>query len=169
MTQKTIPLSTIRESVDGAAMYSDWRPVTQTMIDMFADATDDHQWIHVDPERAAKEAHFGGTIAHGFLTLSLLSTLTFEALPQIETTQMAMNYGFDKIRFMAPVKSGAKVRAKYELVGADIRVSGRVLTHYDVTLEIEGSLKPAFTARWVTMAVIDPEAVDEAGKYGVCA
>lgn len=169
MTEKTVPLSIIRERVDGAPVYSPWRQVTQEMIDAFASATDDHQWIHTDPEKAAKEAPFGGTIAHGFLTLSLLSTLTFEALPQIETTEMAMNYGFDKIRFMAPVKSNAKVRAKYLLVGADIRVSGRVLTHYDVSLEIEGSVKPAFTARWITMAVIDPETVDEAGKYGICA
>lgn len=169
MTKKPIPLSIIRESVDGDPMYSDWREVSQEMIDAFANATDDHQWIHTDPERAAEEAPFGGTIAHGFLTLSLLSTLTFEALPQIETTEMAMNYGFDKIRFMAPVKSGAKVRAKYVLVGADIRVSGRVLTHYDVALEIEGSVKPAFTARWITMAVISPDAVDETGKYGICA
>ena len=146
-------------SLIGHATTSPWRIVSQKMIDDFAKATDDYQWIHTDPERAAKDAPFGGTIAHGFLTLSLLSTLAFETLPTIETTTMGMNYGFDEIRFAAPVKSDAKVRAKFVLTDADIRPSGRVLTSYDVTLEIEGSIKPAFTAKWKTLSVIAPETV----------
>ena len=105
------------------------------------------------------ETPFGGTIAHGFLTLSLLSTLAFETLPVIETTTMGMNYGFDRIRFAAPVRAGARVRARFRLTDADIRPSGRVLTSYDVELEIEGSKKPAFTAEWKTLSVIDPETV----------
>ena len=168
MTKNTIPLSAIRESINGAPIYSPWRAVTQDMINAFASATDDHQWIHTDPARAAEEAPFGGTIAHGFLTLSLLSTLLLKHCHKLKPLRWP-DYGFDKIRFMAPVKSGAKVRARYVLVGAEVRVSGRVITHYDVTLEIEGSVKPAFTARWITMAVINAETVDETGKYGVCA
>lgn len=168
MTQNTntVTLAQIRGNIGNQAGISPWRDVTQDMINAFATATDDHQWIHIDPERAKAETPFGGTIAHGFLTLSLLSTLAYEALPQIETTEMGMNYGFDRIRFMAPVLSGTRVRAAFNLAGADIRISGRVLTHYDVALEIEGSKKPAFTARWITMSVINPDIVDEAGKFG---
>lgn len=168
MTQNTtlVSLAQLRDNIGKQAGVSPWRDVTQEMINAFATATDDHQWIHIDPKRAKAETPFGGTIAHGFLTLSLLSTLAFEALPQIETTEMGMNYGFDRVRFMAPVMSGARVRATFDLAGADIRISGRVLTHYDVTLEIEGSKKPAFTARWVTMSVIDPDTVDQSGKFG---
>jgi acyl dehydratase len=158
----TIKLADIKSHI-GGEIFSPWRQVTQDMIHDFAKATDDHQWIHVDPVRAAAETPFGGSIAHGFLTLSLLSTLAYETLPVIETTSMGMNYGFDKIRFAAPVKAGAKVRAKFKLTDADIRPSGRVLTSYDVTLEIEGSLKPAFTAEWKTMSVID---ADEVAKLG---
>ncbi len=135
---------------------SDWRTVTQAMIDAFAEATDDHQWIHTDAARAAAETPFGGTIAHGFLTLSLLSTLAYEALPELEGATMGINYGFKSIRFQAPVKSGARVRAIFRLAEADIRPSGRILSTYDVTLEIENSLKPAFVAQWQTIAVVPP-------------
>lgn len=152
----TITLDELRAAVGGEAIFSPWRTITQEMIDKFADATDDHQWIHVDPERAAAETPFGGTIAHGFLTLSILSTLAFETLPQIKGSTMGVNYGFDKIRFASPVKSGARVRARFKLVNADIRPSGRVLCTYDVALEIENILKPAFSAIWLTLSVIDP-------------
>jgi acyl dehydratase len=156
-----MPVVTIAQvrGLIGGEVVSGWRTVTQAMIDDFARATDDFQWIHTDPARAAAETPFGGTIAHGFLTLSLLSTLAYEALPVIETTTMGMNYGFDKVRFAAPVRAGAQVRARFKLTDADIRPSGRVLTSYDVTLEIEGSLKPAFTAEWKTLSVIDPAEV----------
>ncbi|RCS23890.1 MaoC family dehydratase [Phyllobacterium salinisoli] len=154
--KEAITLDQVREAVGTEIGCSEWRVVTQEMIDKFADATDDHQFIHVDPERAAKETPFGGTIAHGFLTLSLLSTLAFEALPMIEGATMGINYGFDKVRFMAPVKSGARVRARFKLADADIRPSGRVVNHYEVTLEIENSLKPALTATWLTIAVVEP-------------
>lgn len=157
--KEAISLDQVREAIGTEIGCSEWRVVTQEMIDKFADATDDHQFIHVDPERAANETPFGGTIAHGFLTLSLLSTLAFEALPMIEGATMGINYGFDKVRFMAPVKSGARVRARFKLADADIRPSGRVVNHYEVTLEIENSLKPALTATWLTIAVVEmPEA-----------
>ncbi|KPB00451.1 MaoC family dehydratase [Ahrensia marina] len=155
MTKRKITLDDIPNAIGTIVGTSDWRVITQEMIDKFADATDDHQWIHCDPERAEKETPFGSTIAHGFLTLSMLSTLTYEALPELEGATMGINYGFDKIRFMAPVRSGAKVRAVFKLQDADIRPSGRVLSTYEVTLEIDGSLKPAFTATWLTLAVIE--------------
>lgn len=151
---RTITVDDIPGAVGTEIGRSEWRPVTQEMIDRFADATDDHQWIHVDPERAARETPFGGSIAHGFLTLSLLSTLAYEALPTLEGATMGINYGFDKIRFQAPVKTGSRVRAVFMLAHADIRPSGRVLNTYEVTLEIENSLKPALTATWITMSVV---------------
>jgi acyl dehydratase len=130
---------------------SPWRTVNQTMIDRFAEATDDHQFIHVDPERAARETPFGGTIAHGFLSLSLLSTLAYETIPPLEGATVGINYGFDEIRFKAPVKAGARVRARFVLVKANVRPSGWIEVAHDVTIEIEGSKKPALTARWLTL------------------
>ncbi len=153
----TITVDDIPAAIGTEIGRSEWRTVTQEMINLFADATDDHQWIHLDQERAAKETPFGTTIAHGFLTLSLLSTLAYEALPALEGATMGINYGFDRIRFMAPVRAGAKVRAVFTLADADIRPSGRVLNTYEVTLEIENSLKPALTATWLTMAVLERE------------
>ena len=153
----TITVDDIPGAIGTEIGRSEWRTVSQEMINLFADATDDHQWIHLDQERAARETPFGTTIAHGFLTLSLLSTLAYEALPALAGATMGINYGFDKIRFMAPVRAGAKVRAIFTLAEADIRPSGRVLNTYDVTLEIENSLKPALTATWLTMAVLERE------------
>ena len=152
-----IALDEIPALVGTTAGVSQWRPVTQQMIDGFAEATDDHQWIHTDPERAARETPYGGTIAHGFLTLSLLSTLAYEALPELDgDVRMGVNYGFDRVRFQAAVKAGSRVRAIFVLADADIRPSGRVLFTYEVTLEIENSLKPALTARWLTLMIVRP-------------
>ncbi|WP_421857186.1 MaoC family dehydratase [Oricola sp.] len=153
----TISIDDIPGAIGSEIGRSEWRTVTQPMIDAFAEATDDHQWIHLDAERAAAETPFGGTIAHGFLTLSLLSTLAYEAIPPLEGATMGINYGFERIRFMAPVKSGARVRAIFKLADADIRPSGRVLSTYEVTLEIENSIKPALTAVWLTLAVVERE------------
>jgi len=153
---KKVTVADIPASVGQEVGCSDWRTVTQDMINQFADATDDHQFIHVDPERA-KETPFGGTIAHGFLTLSLLSTLAYEVLPELEGQIFGINYGFDKVRFMAPVKSGARVRARFVVSEAEIRPSGRIVFHYAVTLEIENSKKPALTANWITIAMVAPK------------
>lgn len=133
---------------------SPWREITQAMIDTFAEATDDHQFIHVDPERAAREAPFGGTIAHGFLLLSLLSRLAFEAVPPLEGATVGINYGFDEVRFTAPVKTGSRIRGRFKLAHVNVRQSGWVEVNYDVTLEIEGSVRPALTARWLTILQI---------------
>ena len=150
-----VSLETVLASVGKEVGVSPWRVVSQTMIDQFADATDDHQFIHVDPERAARETPFGGTIAHGFLLLSLLSAMTFETLPSIEGSGMGINHGFDKVRFLAPVKSGARIRARFFLAEANARPSGWVQLSYDVTIDIENALKPALTARWLTLTFVE--------------
>jgi acyl dehydratase len=153
---KTISLKQLVSSVGTEVGISPWRVVSQTMIDKFADATDDHQFIHVDPERAARETPFGGTIAHGFLLLSLLSAMTFETLPPLEGAGAGINHGFDKMRFQAPVKSGARIRARFFLADVNARPSGWVQMSYDVTIDIENSLKPALTARWLTLTMVEP-------------
>lgn len=151
--QQRIAVQDVVNFIGKEVGLSQWRLVTQDMINQFAQATDDHQWIHVDEEKA-KNTPFGGTIAHGFLTLSLLSTLAYEALPQLEGATMGINYGFDKVRFMSPVKTGAQVRARFVLNDAEIRPSGRVVFHYGVTVEIEQLKKPALTAQWLIVAMV---------------
>lgn len=146
-----VTLDDLQKSVGTQIGLSPWREVTQTMIDQFADATDDHQFIHCDPERAAREAPFGGTIAHGFLTLSLLSTMTYETLPPLAGGGMAINQGFDSIRFITPVKTGSRIRTRFVLAEVKIRPSGWVHVNYDVTIEIENVVKPALLARWLTV------------------
>nr|WP_280925009.1 MULTISPECIES: MaoC family dehydratase [unclassified Ciceribacter] len=136
---------------------SSWITVDQTMIDAFAGATNDHQFIHVDPARAAAETSFGGTIAHGFLTLSLLSAMNYDCLPKIREQTMGINYGFDKIRFMSPVRCGKRIRGHFVLSDARFRGAGMVMTTYDVSIEIEGEKKPALTATWITIVQFDPK------------
>ncbi|MBN9071255.1 MAG: MaoC family dehydratase [Rhizobiales bacterium] len=146
-----VSLDDLQKSVGSEIGLSPWREVTQRMIDLFADATDDHQFIHCDPERAARETPFGGTIAHGFLTLSLLSAMTYETLPPLADTGMAINQGFDNLRFLAPVKTGSRIRARFVLAETKVRPSGWVHVNYDVAIEIENGAKPALTARWLTV------------------
>lgn len=157
MTKNNITIDEIPNQVGKIVGTSQWRTVTQEMINAFAEATDDHQWIHLDAERAARETPFGGTIAHGFLTLSLLSTLAYEALPEVEGITMGMNFGFEKVRFSAPVKTGARVRAVFKLTDAQVRKSGRILSTYEVKLEVENTVKPALTANWIILSMFDPE------------
>ncbi|MHB9400290.1 MaoC family dehydratase [Mesorhizobium sp. RSR380A] len=152
-----ISLDVLLANVGKEVGVSPWREVTQTMIDQFADATDDHQFIHCDPERAKNETPFGGTIAHGFLSLSLLSAMTFETMPPLEKGKMGVNHGFDSLRFLAPVKTGARIRTRFVLADVKVRPSGWVQTAHDVTIEIEGSKKPALTARWLTLTLIERE------------
>jgi acyl dehydratase len=156
-----LPLEEAMAAVGQEIGVSPWRLVSQEMIDKFAVATDDHQFIHVDPLRAAAESPFGGTIAHGFLSLSLLSTLAYETVRPIKGAGMGVNYGFDKVRFASPIKSGARIRARFKLAELTARPSGWVHVNYDVTVEIEGSIKPAFTARWLTLAVMEKAKEDE--------
>ena len=132
---------------------SGWHVVSQEMIDRFADVTSDRQFIHVDPVRAA-ETPFGGTVAHGFLTLSLLSRLGQEAMPPIEGRVISVNYGFDKVRFPAPVKAGARIRARFVLGGITPRSANEMLLRYQATIEIEGEAKPAVSAEWLTLVMV---------------
>lgn len=154
---REISLSDVPGLVGQVLGISEWIVVDQPMIDRFADATLDHQFIHVDPERAAAESPFGGTIAHGFLTLSLLSAMNFDCLPKIREQTMGLNYGFDKIRFMSPVRSGTRVRGHFTLSDCRFRGAGMLMTTYDVSVEVENEKKPALTATWVTIVQFDPE------------
>ncbi|MBO9125706.1 MULTISPECIES: MaoC family dehydratase [unclassified Rhizobium] len=153
---KEISLADVRGLVGTETGLSDWIVVDQTMINAFADATHDHQFIHVDPARAA-DSPFGGTIAHGFLTLSLLSAMNYNCLPKVREQTMGINYGFDTVRFVAPVKSGARIRGRFILAEARFRGGGMLMTTYDVTIEIENERKPALTARWTTIIQFDPK------------
>ncbi len=127
---------------------SEWVTITQAQIDAFADCTFDHQYIHVDPDAAA-QTPFGGTIAHGFLTLSLLSSMAYQ-MPSIQGAVMGVNYGFNKIRFVSPVRSGARIRGRFTLAElTDIR-PGEVQFIMHVTVEIEGQDKPALVAEWLS-------------------
>ena len=130
---------------------SSWVRVDQAMIDQFADCTRDHQWIHVDPERAAREAPTGTTIAHGFLTLSLMAALSYELVGVPEGIHSSLNYGLDRLRFLAPVPAGAQVRLRCSLTGFEEKSPGRFLMRRSNAMEIEGSDKPALVADSLTM------------------
>ena len=122
--------------------------MTQYSIDAFAETTEDRQFIHVDPAAAA-QTPFGGTIAHGFLSLSLLSRMAADVMQVPDTTKMAVNYGLDRVRFIAPVRAGKRVRGHFSLSAIDDKAPGQYLFHHDVTVEIEGEPKPALTAQWL--------------------
>ena len=133
----------------GRTYLSQWALVDQQMIDRFAEVTGDHQFIHVDPVRAA-ETPFGGTVAHGFLLLSLLPRLQASMdRPRLEQARMAVNYGFERVRFVAPVRSGSRVRASSTLVSVEEKRPGQLQQLADVTLQVEGGDKPALTAAWI--------------------
>ena len=144
----TASLDDIRARVGSEVGVSLWLVIDQARIDAFATATEDHQFIHVDPEAAAKTP-FGGTIAHGFLTLSLLSRMAAEATFVPEGVKMAVNYGFDRIRFLSPVRSGKRVRGRFTLDSIEEKAPGQWLLRHNVTVEIEGEDKPALTAVWL--------------------
>ena len=137
----------------GDVFVSHWFDVDQTRIDAFAEVTEDHQFIHVDPELAAATP-FGGTIAHGFLTLSMLSVMAYGALPKLAGLKMGVNYGFDRVRFLNPVRAGSRVRGRFTLAAATERSPGQWQLTYDVSVEIEGAAKPALAATWLTMQVV---------------
>jgi acyl dehydratase len=132
---------------------SDWILVDQARIDTFADVTEDHQFIHIDPEAAAKTP-FGGTIAHGFLSLSLLSRMAADAMLRPEGIRMGVNYGFEKVRFLAPVRSGKRVRGRFTLASFDEKRPGQFQFVHNVTVEIEGEEKPALIADWIGMIFV---------------
>lgn len=132
---------------------SDWLTVDQERINQFAEATGDHQYVHVDPERAAATP-FGSTIAHGFLTMSLMVLMGYEGSTKLENTVMGINYGFDKLRFINPVKVNSKIRGRFKLLGAEEKKPKHYLLKHEVTVEIEGEEKPALIAEWLGMTVV---------------
>jgi acyl dehydratase len=137
----------------GQSFVSRWMTVTQERIDAFAKITEDEQFIHVDPKRAAETA-FGGAIAHGFLTLSLLSAMAYSALPRIQGAAHGVNYGFDRVRFVRPVPSGSRVRGHFTLHAVTPRSAREWQLRYDVSVEVEETQKPALAATWLTMQVM---------------
>ena len=138
----------------GVVRHSDWMTVDQAMIDRFADATLDHQFIHVDPARAAATP-LGGTIAHGFLTLSLLAPLQASIpRPEMPAIRMGLNYGLDRVRFIHPVRSGSRIRAAATLVAIEEVAPGQFQQTHEIVVEIEGIQKPALVATWLTRFII---------------
>jgi acyl dehydratase len=135
---------------------SRWFTIDQKRIDAFAEITEDRQFIHIDPE-AARASPFGETIAHGFLTLSMLSALAIDALPAIEGRAMGVNYGFEKLRFLSPVPAGARIRGRFRLESVTPRSPTEFLSRNGVTVEIEGAAKPALIAEWLTLTVMNPD------------
>lgn len=132
---------------------SEWFLIDQARIDAFAEVTEDRQYIHIDPVRAA-ESPFGTTIAHGYLTLSMLASMSVSALPGLEGQKMGVNYGFNSVRFLAPVKSGKRVRGRFVLADAIERSPGVIQSTFDVRIEIEGEEKPAVSAQWLTLSYL---------------
>lgn len=131
----------------------EWFKVDQERVNLFADATDDHQFIHIDPE-AAKATPFGGTIAHGFLSLSLLAYLVPLISPKPENVQMGVNYGMNKLRFLAPVKVGSEIRVKSKVLDVVEKRPGQILTTSEITVEIKGEETPALITEWLGMTFV---------------
>lgn len=149
-----VSLEALRAMVGTETGVSDWTRIGQDRIDAFAALCGDHQFIHVDPERAA-ETPMGGTIAHGFYTMSLLTWMGMGARPRLEGLRHSVNYGIDKLRFVAPVPAGARVRARFVLAALEERKPGEVTQTYDVTVEIEGHDRPALVCRWLSRGYLE--------------
>ena len=150
---QTATPETIADYVGKETGTSDWVVIDQERINKFADVTEDHQFIHVDPE-AAKMTPFGGTVAHGFLSLSMLSKLAAGNVIVMENVKMGVNYGFEKVRFMNPVKSGKRIRGHFTLMSADQKMPRQWAFKYAVKVEIEDEEKPALMAEWLSMQFV---------------
>lgn len=149
-----LSLDAARALIGKETGVSEWHEMSQQRVNQFAETTGDFQFIHMDPERARKETPFGGTIAHGYLTLSMLSTLGAEAgTVRLEGTRMTINYGLDKVRFLTPVRVGAKIRARLVLLSLEEKKPGQFLIKNQATVEIEGQDKPAMIAESLSLAV----------------
>lgn len=135
---------------------SNWIAVNQAMIDQFAATTHDDQWIHIDPHRAARDTPFGGTIAHGFLTLSLASRFADDCFEMLPGQTMGINYGFNRLRFLSPVCPGQRLRGRFVLTGASIRKPTEVLRETELTIQIDGQDTPALVADWLALLVFAP-------------
>ena len=146
-------LEDIRAKIGTEVGVSSWLTIDQARIDAFAAATEDRQFIHVDPEAAA-QTPFGGTIAHGFLSLAMLSRMAAEAMLVPDSIKMAVNYGLDRVRFIAPVQSGKRIRGRFVLDAIEDKAPGQLLLRHTVTVEIEGVDKPALTAQWLGLLFV---------------
>jgi acyl dehydratase len=151
MADNVMGLADLATHVGEEMGVSSWTLLDQARIDEFAHCTGDHQWIHVDTERAARESPFGGTVAHGFLTLSLLAPTGFEVLLTRIAPKSVVNYGLDKVRFVAPVRSGKRVRNRIKIAAVEHKGGGRYLVTTENTMEIEGESKPALIASVLAM------------------
>jgi acyl dehydratase len=151
MTVQQIAVQELEGRIGSEIAVSPWFPVAQDRIDLFARATDDYQWIHVEPERARK-GPFGGTIAHGFLTLSLLPRMVAEAI-EVTGARMSVNYGLNRVRFTAPVPSGARVRARLVLANLE-KVDGGIQLTWSATVEREGGDRPCLVAEWIVRKLL---------------
>ena len=149
-------IKALLESEIGKTYLSGWMTVDQPMIDRFADLTHDWNFIHVDAAKAA-ETPFGSTIAHGFLILSLLAPLRSDCLrPRIADLRMGVNYGFEKVRFVSPVRSGSRIRGSFTVAAVKEKASGQFLEEMDVSVMVEGEDRPAVVARWLSMFFFQP-------------
>jgi len=153
MPTEGFSLANIEAFVGRELGVSGWVTMNQQRIDQFAECTEDHQWIHVDAERAKRDSPLGTTIAHGYLTLAMLAPSTFEVVVKPAGINQALNYGLDRVRFIAPVKAGSRVRNRIKLLAADDKGGGRMLLTTENTIEIEGEAKPALIANALVMAI----------------
>ncbi|MEP5630924.1 MAG: MaoC family dehydratase [Tateyamaria sp.] len=148
-------LATLTAQIGQEIGVSDWITVDQAMIDQFAATTHDDQWIHVDPDRAAHDTPYGGTIAHGFLTLSLASRFAYDCFPVLCGQSMSINYGFDRLRFVSPVCAGQRVRGRFTLLNAARRKPQELLRTCELCIEIDGQTAPALVAEWLGLILFD--------------
>jgi acyl dehydratase len=162
MTKQTLTFANMAGMSGETLGSSDWLVVDQDMVNKFADCTGDHQWIHVDVDRARKESPFGGPVAHGYLTLSLVAALSTNMGIVPEGTAAALNYGLESVRFLAPVKVGSRVRLHITLNSLEAKGPGQFLMKTQNTMEIEGGDKPALVAESLALLMAGPDAVTEA-------
>jgi len=148
-----VTLERLREWTGSEIGVSRWFEISQARINAFAEITEDMQFIHVDPEAAANTP-FGGAVAHGFLTMSMLSAMGYDAVPRVEGAALGVNYGFDKVRFVAPVRAGSRIRGRFKLMALTQRGPREWQSRYAVEVEIDGGAKPALVAEWLSMFVL---------------
>ncbi len=147
---RTLSLEEVKSYTGKEIGVSDWFLIDQDRISRFADITEDHMFLHVDPEAAAATP-FGGTIAHGLLTLSMMPVMAYQAVPGISGTKMGVNYGYNRIRFIAPVRSGKRIRGRFVVKSVEAKSDGRMEINHEATIEIEGEDKPALVGEWLTL------------------
>jgi acyl dehydratase len=151
--------NSLHQNIGTEIGVSGWIMIDQPLIDSFGTITQDRQFIHNDPDRALIEAPFGGTIAHGFLILSLASRFAYDTFPEQPGQTMSMNYGFDKIRFLTPVRCGSQVRGRFVTTGVTRKSHTQLLNRSTLSVEIKNGVKPALIAEWLTLAVFDDPAL----------